>query len=305
MELRHLRYFIAVAEELNFARAAQRIHIEPSPLSRAIRELEDNLGAQLFERSHKGMRLTWPGKVFLEEAQRILSSIEDARSRVLSAASGYRGHLRIGLADGLAQPRMTTLLARCREEEPEIEIRIVELTVKQLLKHLKHDQIDAGFTLCEDTGAEYPRTPIWRDNPVIVMPVRHPLLSQSRISLHQAMRYPLIMCHPELCSGGHATLSRWFREAKTKPAVAEYVSGHESMLLLVAAGYGIGFAIESQVTLFGRTDVVARPVGDGFSYITTYIVRRNKPLSIQLERFIDRARRIVSTEQHVNQWTTQ
>src|SRR5690606_24538554 len=80
MELRHLRYFIAVAEELNFARAAQRIHIEPSPLSRAIRELEDNLGAQLFERSHKGMRLTWPGKVFLEEAQRILSSIEDARS---------------------------------------------------------------------------------------------------------------------------------------------------------------------------------------------------------------------------------
>lgn len=90
MELRHLRYFIAVAEELHFARAAERLHIEQSPLSRAIKDLEYNLGVQLFERTTRSTRLTWAGQVFLDEARRVLSTLEQAKASAKAAATGYR-----------------------------------------------------------------------------------------------------------------------------------------------------------------------------------------------------------------------
>lgn len=109
MELRHLRYFVVVAEELHFARAAERLHIEQSPLSRAIKDLEYDLGLQLFERTTRNTRLTWPGEVFLNEARRILSAVKQATETARAAANGYRGILRIAVSDGIAQPRLSDL----------------------------------------------------------------------------------------------------------------------------------------------------------------------------------------------------
>lgn len=91
MELRHLRYFIAVAEELHFARAAERLHIEQSPLSRAIKDLEYDLDVQLLERTTRSTRLTWAGQVFLDEAKRVLSAMDQAKASAKAAATGYRG----------------------------------------------------------------------------------------------------------------------------------------------------------------------------------------------------------------------
>jgi DNA-binding transcriptional LysR family regulator len=147
MRVRHLRYFLVVAEEQSFTRAAARVHIEPSPLSRAIKELESEFEVQLLYRSKGRICLTWAGEVFREEVQRMLAFMDGARIRVRSAARGYRGTLRIGLADSLAQPRLTRLLARCREEEPLTGIQIIEMTVGEMAKALDHDQIDAGFTI--------------------------------------------------------------------------------------------------------------------------------------------------------------
>jgi DNA-binding transcriptional LysR family regulator len=134
MELRHLRYFIAVAEELHFARAAERLHIEQSPLSRAIKDLEYDLGAQLLERTTRSTRLTWAGQVFHGEARRVLSTLEQAVASARAAASGYRGTLRIALSDGIAQPWLGTLLAQCREEEPEVEIRLFEVPLAEQVR---------------------------------------------------------------------------------------------------------------------------------------------------------------------------
>lgn len=136
MRIRHLRYFLVVAEELSFSRAATRVHIEPSPLSRAIKELESELGTRLFHRIQGRIRLTWAGEVFQEEARHVLMRMDGARARVHAAARGFRGRLRIGLADNLAQPRLTRLLACCREEEPLTEIKIVEMTVSEMVKAL-------------------------------------------------------------------------------------------------------------------------------------------------------------------------
>lgn len=101
MELRHLRYFLTVAEELHFARAAEKLHMDQSPLSRAIKDLEDELGAKLFTRTTRNIRLTHAGKVFLERVPRIFEALEQARDGAKSAASGFHGQLRIALSDGI------------------------------------------------------------------------------------------------------------------------------------------------------------------------------------------------------------
>ncbi|WP_431819387.1 LysR family transcriptional regulator [Burkholderia sp. F1] len=294
MRMRHLKYFLVVAEEQSFARAAERVHIQPSPLSRAIRDLELELGVALLDRSNGRTRLTWPGEVFREEARRILSYMHSVRARVKSADNGYRGHLRIGLSDGLAQPRMTQLLARCRAEEPLTEVRVIEMPVSEMLQAIKSEQIDAGFTVHPGFQHEsYIKEAVWTDRPVLVMQARHPLLSRERIALSEVIRYPMIICHPEQCAGGHDAINRWFRAAGlNEPIVAEYVSGHEITVMLAAAGYGIGFALESQVALYCHPDVVIRQILDDTESVATYLVRPNRPMSPELERFLARANQV-------------
>ena len=111
MELRHLRCFLAVAEELHFARAAERLHIEQSPLSRAIKELEVELGAVLFARTTRSTRLTLAGRLFLEHVRRVFTVLEQARDSVKAAANGFHGQLRVALSDGITPSRLPALLA--------------------------------------------------------------------------------------------------------------------------------------------------------------------------------------------------
>ncbi|AAF84531.1 LysR family transcriptional regulator [Xylella fastidiosa] len=124
MELRHLRCFVVLAEELHFTRAAERLHIEQPPLSRAIKELEDELGATLFDRDRRGTRLTPAGSAFLQDVRRVFAALEQGRENVKAIAAGLQGSLRIAISDGTVDQRLSAFLAHCREEEPEIEIRL-------------------------------------------------------------------------------------------------------------------------------------------------------------------------------------
>ena len=293
MRIRHLRYFLVVAEELSFSRAATRVHIEPSPLSRAIKELESELGVRLLHRTQGRICLTWAGEVFREEAHRMLIHMEGARTRVHAAARGYRGWLRIGLTDSFAQPRLTRLLARCREEEPLTEVRIVEMTVNEMVKALNHDQIDAGFTVHTELSSGIVKEAVWTDRPAIAIPRNHPLLALDKIPLHEVARHPLILCHPERCSGGHDVIRSWFCDpALPSLNVAEYVSGHEPMMMLVAAGYGIGVGLASQITLYRHSDVIIRPITDDVPSTATFITMLDRPPSDELRRFVARAQQI-------------
>src|SRR5471032_1723923 len=145
MELRLLRYFVVVAEELHLARAAERLGIEQSPVSRAMRDLERILGVPLFDRSSRRTQLTWAGRVLLDECKRVLTTVDQALQATRSAAQGYQSHLRMAVCDSLAQPRIATLLARSREEEPELGIRVVEMSFRQQLTALHNDLLDIGF----------------------------------------------------------------------------------------------------------------------------------------------------------------
>lgn len=204
MELRHLRCFLAVAEELHFARAAERLHIEQSPLSRTIKELEADLGVLLFERTTRSTRLTHAGRVFLEHTPRVFAALDQARDSVKAAAGGYQGQLRIALSDGIAQRRLTALLAQCREEEPDVDIRLFETTFAQQVKGLRNDLYDAGFAQSAEVGDGLIALPIWSEPLLVAVPARHPLLAHKRLPLDEVLRYPLVMCDPDACEGCRA-----------------------------------------------------------------------------------------------------
>jgi DNA-binding transcriptional LysR family regulator len=291
MRLRYLHYFLAVAEELNFTRAAARVHIDPSPLARAIREMESDWGVHLLQHQAGCLRLTRAGEVFQGEARRMLLSMESARDRVRSAEQGYRGQLRLGLTDRLAQPRLVQLLARCREEEPQTEIRILEMSVGEMAEALNHGRIDAGFTIHPEPGEALAKEAVWWDRFALVIPRNHPLRSLSRIPLREAARYPLLLFHPESCPGGYDVIHRWLLSTTSSPPrIAEYVSGHEAMLMLAAAGYGIGIGLESQLALYRHPEVIVRSADDDAPGTATFLVFPDRPLSEELSHFLRRVR---------------
>lgn len=289
MELRHLRYFIAVAEELHFARAAERLHIEQSPLSRAIKDLEYDLGAQLLERTTRSTRLTWAGEVFLSEARRVLSALDQAKISGKSAAAGYRGSIRVALSDGIATPRLTALLAQCREEEPDVRIRLFEMPLAEQLIGLHTNLYDVGFAHAADVGNGLVAAPIWAEPLMLAIPARHPLLAYKRVPLEELLRYPLLLFHPELRTGAHKQVERLLRTADMEPLVAEHIVSFESMMTLVAAGYGLGFVNASHMTHYRHPEVIARPLAGRSPKLTTYLLRPDTAPSEQLGRFVARA----------------
>jgi DNA-binding transcriptional LysR family regulator len=295
MELRHLRYFLAVAEELHFARAAERLHIEQSPLSRAIKDLESDLGVLLFERTTRSTHLTWAGQVFLVETRRVLTTLEQAISTSKAAASGYHGTLRIAISDGVAQPWFATLLAQCREEEPDVEVRLFEMTSAEQIKGLRDNLYDAGFGLSSEPGEGITAQPVWNDPLVIAVPARHPLLAHKRIPLSELIRYPLVLCHPEQCEGYYRQIDRILRTVRVEPTVAEHAVSFDLMMTLVAAGYGLGFAKESHIAICRHPEVVCRPLAGKPQVLTTYLLRSNAEPSEPLNRFITRALAIESS----------
>lgn len=288
MELRHLRYFIAVAEELHFARAAERLHIEQSPLSRAIKDLEYDLGVQLFERTTRSTRLTWAGQVFSHEARRVLSTLDQAVASAKAAATGYRGTLRIALSDGTAQPWLATLLAQCREEEPDVEIRLFEVPLAEQVKGLRGGLYDAGLAQATEVGEGIVVQSVWNDPLVIAVPARHPLLAHKRIPLAELIRYPLVLCHPEAWEGCYRQIERILRTVDAKPVVAEHAATFDLMMTLVAAGYGLSFACESHMMVCRRPEVVARPLAGRPLVLTTYLLRPGTEPSEPLSRFVAR-----------------
>lgn len=198
MELRHLRCFVILAEELHFTRAAERLHIEQSPLSRTIKELEDELSVRLFDRDRRGTRLTPAGDVFLQDVHRVLSSLELARENVKAVSSGHLGILRIAVPTGHLDSRLATFLARCREEDPAVEIRLTEASLTDELRGLRSGNFNLGLAFTAEVGDGIIADPIWVDSVVVAVAARHPLLANKQIPLDDLIHYPLVVADPRV-----------------------------------------------------------------------------------------------------------
>ena len=291
MELRHLRCFIVLAEELHFTRAAERLHIEQPPLSRAIKELEDELGVVLFDRNRRGTVLTAAGAAFLQDIRRLLTVLEQARENAKAVASGLRGSWRIAVSDGAIDPRLSAFLVRCRAEEPEIEIRLSEVPLAEQLRGLRSGDFTIGFAHTAEVGDDIVAEPIWRDPLVIAVPARHALLVHKKVPLHELRGHPLVLCDPHACEGYCRELGRLLQVLEHKLNIVEEVSSLDMMLTLVGAGYGVGFMTATKIPVCQWPDVVIRPLAMDSAVITTYLLRpESNSLSASLERFIARLR---------------
>lgn len=292
MELRHLRCFLAFAQELHFARAAEKLHIEQSPLSRTIKELEEDLGEQLFVRTSRSTRLTRAGKLLLEHVPRVFSTLQQARDSVKAAANGFHGQLRIALSDGITPSRLSSLLAMCRQEEPEVDIRLFQVPLAQQLKGLQDDMYDVGFAQSDEVGEGIAAEAVWNDPLMVAVPARHHLLKHKRIPLDDLLQFPLVLCDPQACEGHAHQVDRLLRRSEREPLIAERVASFELMMVVVSAGFALGLAGAPHIGASRELGVVARPLAGRSPMLTTYLLRPEGEPSETLARFIERVQAI-------------
>jgi DNA-binding transcriptional LysR family regulator len=301
VELRHLRYFVALAEELHFARAAERLQMEQSPLSRAIREMEQLLGVRLFERSTRSTRITRAGTVLLDYARRSIALMEQAKITTRSAALGQSDQLRIGVSDCMAYCRMTEVLARYGAANPDVAVSIFEMPLHQQIGRIRDGLIEASISLDGRHREGIEAKAVARDPVCAVVPTAHPLANSDAILSVDLADYSFILFSAESDLGAEYQIDD-FVETLIRPHVAFRANSLGTMLTLVGLGHGIGLVGTAQAMAIARRDVVRRSISDIAPDLTTYVLHSTGGISEPLENFIEFAReafsKVDSTDVH-------
>ena len=261
MELRHLRYFEAVARERSFSRAAERLHIAQPPLSRQIRQLEDELGAQLIDRQARPLQLTPAGRFFYEQVVQLLGRVKEAAEATRRIAEGERTWFGIGFVPSTLYGFLPDLIRRFRSGLQGVEVGLSELTTLQQAEGLKAGRIDVGFgRLVLDDPALHGEV-VLQEALVAALPSRHKLLGQARVSLARLADEPLVLypARPRPSYADHVL--EIFRTRSLSPTVAFEANEMQTAIGLVAAGAGVALVPES-VQRLHRDDVSYRPLSD-------------------------------------------
>lgn len=291
IELRHLRHFVAVAEELNFRRAAERIHIDQTPLSRTIRDLEDQLGVQLFVRAPRKLHLTPAGLRLLKEARKVFIRMERAQRAVRETDARFRAPLRIGVADGIAQPKLSQCLVSWRGVAPEIELELTEMRASELAQALQREELDAGFSFGVPNDDAIAQQPAWSFAAMALLPLGHELASRSELNLADLLAFPLLSYdagrQPGLLQQMRAILQRH----TAGPTIAGKACTQNGYVTRIAAGMGVGLGDAGHIATLCRSDVVAVPLRED-ERITTFVLHKHQRFGLPdaLQRFVAHAK---------------
>lgn len=259
MELRHLRYFVAVAEELHFRRAAERLHMSQPPLSLQIRALEKELGVSLLHRDRRGVALTDAGSAFLPEARAVLRSAEHAALTAQRVASGEQGALSVGFVGSTMYGRVPQLLRRFREERPDVQIRLRELRPAEQMEALRARDIDIGFLRPPMHADDVTVHMLFEESMVVALPSEHRLAARRRIAVRDLSDESIITLAPGDAPGVAAAIETLLADAGVAPHVVQEATELPTAIGLVAAGFGVSFVPES-LTALQRPGVVYRPL---------------------------------------------
>lgn len=291
IELRHLRYFVAVAEELNFRRAAERVHIDQTPLSRTIRDLEDQLGVQLFLRAPRNLRLTPAGLQLLKDARKVFIRMERARRAVRETDARFRAPLRIGVADGIAQPRLSQCLVNWRKVAPEIPLELTEMRALELAEALQRGELDAGlsFGVPDDDAIAYQSA--WSYPAVALLPLGHELALRPELNLAELLAFPLLSCHADRLPGLLEQIRTIVQRYTTTPTFAGEANTLSGYVIRIAAGMGVGLVDAGHIATLRRSDVVAVPLLED-ERITTFVLHKHQRFGLPdaLQRFVAHAK---------------
>jgi DNA-binding transcriptional LysR family regulator len=253
MELRHLRYFAAVAEEENVTRAAAKLRVSQPGLSRQIRDLEDELGVSLFHHSAKALRLTEAGKVFLVETRAILQRAGEAVQMVKAVASGQRGEIHVGYAPSLTVELLPRVLKSFQEANPGVRVQLHDLSTQEMLRGLRGETLHVALMVQLSPKVlnglvfeELCRYPV-----CLAAHPTHPLARARKVGLEQLAGERLIAFtladYPEY----HAWLADWFAPFKPQPKIAEEHDSVTSLIAAVEAGRGVAIVSQSLDCLTG------------------------------------------------------
>lgn len=259
MELRHLRYFVIVAEELHFGRAAERLYMTQPALSKQIHSLESELGVLLFARTKRTVQLTTAGLVLLEQALQLLQKADRAVQLTRRAARGEIGTLRIGFTTTATQTVLPTFVREFRDRYPNVELTMQELCTEAQVQELHQHRIDLAFLHPPIDKRGLKLYSIWAEPFVVVLPKHHHLSGQERVH-PKDLAQELFILHPRQEG---PTLYRQFlelcRQLEFEPAIAQETASHTTRICLVAAGQGVTFIPKSVQALIG-TEVVCKPL---------------------------------------------
>jgi DNA-binding transcriptional LysR family regulator len=290
-ELRHLRYFIAVAEELNFSRAARRLHMAQPPLSLAIRQLEQELGTELFQRSTREVTLTEAGRALVDGARRTLAEAERAVVSTKRAAAGDVGQLRVAFSWSVRYETLPALGREFRARHPDVELLAQEMWNAQMLPALQSGAVDVALALCPESSPDTVEEVVRTEPVVAVLGAGHPLAAEEAIALSALAEDPFVFFPRELAPRLHDVLIGLCRQAGFEPQrrTGSFHTGWDLGIL----GDSRAVALAPRSVASRQSDgVVTVPLSDPVDRLETSLVWREGDSSPAREAFCTLARRV-------------
>ncbi len=260
MELRQLRYFVAVAEELHFRRAAARLHISQPPLSQQISALESELGARLLERTRRRVELTPAGEAFLRDARTMLAELDVAAATARAIDAGQAGRLRVGFVGSALLSIVPSTVQRFRRARPDVEVELRERSTVEALRAVETGGIDVALVRPPiDAGADLRTEIVIRERTIAAVPAGHELAKLRRIPLGRLAGAPLVLFPRSQAPGFHDLLTGRLAATGTSPHVVQYAPEMLTIIGLVAAGIGVS-PVPASVAHLALDGVTYRPL---------------------------------------------
>jgi DNA-binding transcriptional LysR family regulator len=290
IELRPLRQFVAVAEELHFGRAAQRLAMTQPPLTQAVQALERSLGVLLFERTRRSVALTPAGHALLDEARRLLRASQALPATVRAAAVGRTGRLRLGFVSSIAYGDLPQWLRRFRETHPQVQLDLREATLDVQTAAFAAGEIDAGFVLHAPGAAPsgLAALSVQRESMWMALPEGHPAAARKLLQASDIAAAPLVIFPRAVTPSLYDALLAAHRARGLTPQVAQEAIQMQTIVNLVSAGLGVAWVPET-VTRLQRPGVVYRRVAGEPVTAETSLVWREPAVPV-VERFVEQVR---------------
>ncbi len=286
MELRHLKYFVAVAEELSFTRAAQRLHVSQPPLSHQIRLLEEELELSLLIRNKRTVQLTDAGKVFLEEARATLLHASRAKELAKRAASGYAGTLKIGFvttADVLVIPKV---YRRYTEAYPNVRLELSSMNDLQQREALIDGRIAVGVTTAPTVDESAIFEQLLEEELIVALPSAHPLAREETIEFADLAEEPYIIVDRKVAVTMHDHIIYLCRQAGFSPNVVQQVDHVQFMLSLIASNVGLSL-LPRRVMMLPRQGVAFRPLAPPVPRMTLGLIYQRENRQPIVDGFLE------------------
>jgi DNA-binding transcriptional LysR family regulator len=284
MELRHLRYFTAVADTLNFHRAAEILHLAQPALSSQIKTLEDELGVKLFQRTTRSVSLTHAGRVFLEEARTVLASATQAENRARNAEHGLVGHLRIGLIAPTANAWLARILREFHQAYPGVQLSLFDLTSPEQINRLRSGELDAGLLRPPVGYADFDAMLVEESGQVLAMPAGHRLSRLKKLTWKDLDGEGLVMMDPRVQHGYYDTFLAACAKAGATPRPAQFAHDVQTKMWLISAGFGVS-PVTDTLRQVKRPGLVFRPLPSGLPLVQTVLAWRKNDDSPVLSHF--------------------